>query len=259
MSSSIRFESLSKRYGADQIALRNASLEVRAGELMMVVGASGCGKTTLLKCVNRLVEPSSGQVSIDDESVARRDPTELRRCIGYAFQRFGLFPHMTVAGNVAVVPRLLGWTDEAIAKRVRELLELVGLATPGLATRYPHELSGGQQQRVGLARALAGRPKIMLLDEPFGALDPVTRDKLQIEYRHLHDRLELTTVMVTHDMTEALLLGDRIAVMGRGEVLQVASPEELLAAPASDAVKALMDTPRRQLAKLEALSGTAGA
>jgi len=253
VSSRIRFDSVSKRYG-DLVALREVSLEVRARELMMVVGASGCGKTTLLKCVNRLVEPSSGRVSIDDASVAGRDPAELRRSIGYVFQRFGLFPHMTVAGNVAVVPQLLGWPDEAIARRVGELLGLVGLAAPGLAERYPHELSGGQQQRVGLARALAARPKVMLLDEPFGALDPVTRDKLQIEYRKLHEQLELTTILVTHDMTEALLLGDRITVMDRGEVLQVAAPGELLRAPANAAVKSLMDTPRRQLQRLESLS-----
>jgi osmoprotectant transport system ATP-binding protein len=249
----IDLESVEKRWG-DTLALRGVTLSIARGELVVLVGESGSGKTTTLELVNRLAEPSAGKVKVAGQDVASRDPIQLRRSIGTVFQRFALFPHMTVAENVGLVPRLVGWSQADIDGRVRELLELTGLAPDEYAARFPRALSGGQQQRVGLARALAARPEILLMDEPFGALDPVTRDTLSWECRRLHDRLGLTTMMVTHDMTEALLLADRIAVMHEGSILQVGTPEELLTAPAHPQVSALLETPRRQMASLGRLS-----
>jgi osmoprotectant transport system ATP-binding protein len=208
----------------------------------------------LLKLINRLLEPTRGKVSVAGEDVQRRDAIELRRSIGYVLQRFGLFPHLTLAENVAVVPRLRRWPERDITARTEELLTLVGLAPDEYRQRFPHELSGGQQQRVGFARALAARPDVMLMDEPFGAIDAVTRDRLQLEYRGIHERLGLTTVMVTHDVTEALLLGDRILVLEQGQIAQLASPGELLRSPASASVAELLETPRRQLGRLRALT-----
>src|SRR5262245_26481259 len=248
----IELDRLAKRYGA-HVAVADLSLTIGDGELLVLLGGSGCGKTTTLKMVNRLVEPSSGHVRIDGEDVAALPPHELRRRIGYAFQRVGLFPHLTVAENVAVTPSLLGWDTARTARRVDELLELVELDPGVIRERRPDQLSGGQQQRVGVARALAAEPRLMLLDEPFGALDPLTRDRVQQSFRRIRARLGLTAIFVTHDMSEALLLGDRIAVMDAGRLLQVGTPRELLSRPASDIVRQLMDTPRRQAAAIDAL------
>ena len=248
----IELDRLSKRYGA-HVAVAELSLTVAEGELLVLLGGSGSGKTTTLKMVNRLVEPTSGRVRIDGDDVTALPPHELRRRIGYAFQRVGLFPHMTVAENVAITPSLLGWDAARIARRVDELLELVELDPALVRGRRPDELSGGQQQRVGVARALAADPRLMLLDEPFGALDPLTRDRIQQSFRRIRARLGLTAIFVTHDMSEALLLGDRIAVMDAGRLLQVGTPRELLSSPADEVVRRMLETPRRQAAAVEAL------
>ena len=248
----IELDRLCKRYDA-HVAVADLTLTVAEGELLVLLGGSGCGKTTTLKMVNRLVEPTSGRVRIDGEDVGSLPPHELRRRIGYAFQRVGLFPHMTVAENVAVTPSLLGWDAARVARRVDELLALVELDPARVRDRRPDELSGGQQQRVGVARALAAEPRLMLLDEPFGALDPLTRDRIQQSFRRIRARLGLTAIFVTHDMSEALLLGDRIAVMDAGRLVQIGTPRELLTAPADDVVRQLLETPRRQAAAVETL------
>ena len=249
----IELEAVEKRWG-DSFALRGVSLTVTRGELVALVGHSGSGKTTTLELVNRLTEPTRGTVRVRGRDVADTDPIALRRSIGTVFQRFALFPQMTVAQNVGLVPRLLGWAPGDVSARIDELLALVGLPPDAYRARPPRSLSGGEQQRVGLARALAARPEILLMDEPFGALDPITRDALGGECRRLHEELGLTTLMVTHDMTEALLLGDRVAVMHGGRVLQVGTPAELLSSPADDRVSALLATPRRQLERLGRLA-----
>ena len=247
----IEAEGLTKRYG-DALVVDDVNLSVQAGELVVLLGSSGSGKTTTLKMVNRLIEATAGSVRLDGVDTAHLPLHELRRRIGYVFQRIGLFPHMTVGENVAVTPRLLGWSPERMAARVDELLDLVELDL-ALRDRRPSELSGGQQQRVGVARALAAEPRVMLLDEPFGALDPVTRERLQQSFMRIRARLALTTVFVTHDMTEALTLADRIGVMHDGRLVQLGTPRELLTRPADDYVDRLMSTPRRQAAAVDAL------
>ena len=244
----IDFIGVDKRYG-DHIALGAVTLGIEAGQFVALVGASGSGKTTLLKTINRLVTPDGGRVRIAGEDVTAQPPHLLRRRIGYVFQEVGLFPHLTVAENIAITPKLLGWDAARIAARVAELLALVDLPA-AVAARAPSELSGGQRQRVGVARALAAEPGLLLMDEPFGALDPVTRDALGSDVRALHERLGLTTVMVTHDMAEAILLADRIIVLKGGAVIADGAPADLLAQATDPDVRALIDAPRRQAARL---------
>ena len=245
----IETEGLTKRYGASTVVDR-LSLTVAEGELLVLLGTSGSGKTTTLKMVNRLIEPSAGRVIIDGRDASTIEPHDLRRKIGYVFQRIGLFPHMTVAENVAVTLTLLGWKEASIARRVDELLDLLEL-DPAFRDRRPAELSGGEQQRVGVARALAASPRLMLLDEPFGALDPLTRDRLQQSFLRIRRQLKLTAIFVTHDMVEALVIGDRIAVMHEGRLIQIGTPAELLQAPTDDYVLQLMNTPKRQAALVD--------
>ena len=233
-------------------ALDSVSLEVPAGQLVALVGASGSGKTTLLKTINRLVEPDAGSVTVAGRAAKDVPVTEWRRGIGYAIQTVGLMPHLTVAENIALVPRLLGWSARERDERVAELLDLVALP-PAFSSRRPSELSGGQAQRVGVARALAARPALMLMDEPFGALDPVTRDELGRAYRALHERLGLTTIMVTHDVTEALLLAERVVVLAGGRVIADAIPAALLQGHGDERVDALLAVPREQARRLAAL------
>jgi osmoprotectant transport system ATP-binding protein len=250
----ITLKQVSKSYdGGETFAVRNVDLRVEQGELIVLLGSSGCGKTTTLKMINRLIEPTRGTIEVDGRDAGTTDAVALRRQIGYVFQGIGLFSHMTVGENVAIVPRLLKWPDKGIDDRVRELLEMVGLPPDEYAGRTPAHLSGGQKQRVGVARALAARPKIMLMDEPFGALDPLTRDALQSEYRRIHNDLGLTTIMVTHDMTEALLMADRIGAMHEGRLVQIGTPHTLLTEPADDYVRDLMERPKKQADRVEQL------
>ena len=244
----IELRRVSRQFGATR-AVDDVSFAVARGEFLAIIGESGSGKTTTLNMINRLIEPTGGQVLVEGTDIASADPVALRRKIGFAFQEIGLFPHLTVAENIAITPRLLGWPRAEIESRVAELLALMRL-DPALAARMPAQLSGGQQQRVGLSRALAAKPHIMLMDEPFGALDPLIRDELAADYRTIHDTLGLTTMMVTHDMTEALLLADRIGVMRNGRLLQIGPARELLSAPADGYVRAMLDMPRRRAGRL---------
>jgi osmoprotectant transport system ATP-binding protein len=246
----IELERVEKRYAA-HAALAGVSLAFAAGEFTALVGASGSGKTTLLKTINGLIVPDSGTVRMAGEDVAGLAGPDLRRRIGYVFQEVGLFPHMSVGENIAITPKLLGWDAARIAARIETLLDLVALPRE-VARRLPAALSGGQRQRVGVARALAAEPKIMLMDEPFGALDPVTRDTLGTDYRALHEKLALTTIMVTHDMGEAVLLADRIVVVKDGQVAADGTPAHLLATATDPDVRALLEAPRRQAQRLAA-------
>lgn len=227
-----------KRYrGQDAAAVDNLSLKIPSGEIVMFVGPSGCGKTTSLKMINRLIEPTSGKILINGDDVITKDATKLRRTIGYVIQGGGLMPHMTVADNIGLVPGLLGWDKQRISKRVDELLEMTGLDPKTYRRRYPRELSGGQQQRVGVARGLAADPPVLLMDEPFGAVDPITRSRLQDELMSIQEELNKTIVCVTHDIDEAIKLGDRILVLGQGaSIAQYDTPEAVLGDPASDYV-----------------------
>nr|MEA2798208.1 osmoprotectant transport system ATP-binding protein [Phenylobacterium sp.] len=255
MAGAIELSGIEKRYGA-QAALAGVSLSVERGEFTALVGGSGSGKTTLLKTINRLVTPDAGQVRVLGEDVATTAPHLLRRKIGYVFQEVGLFPHLSVGENIAVTPKLLGWEAKRIEARVANLLGLVDLPLE-VAGRPPAALSGGQRQRVGVARALAAEPGLMLMDEPFGALDPLTRDALGADYRALHDRLGLTTVMVTHDMAEAVLLADRIVVLREGRIVADGKAADLLAQTKDEGVRALLEAPKRQAERLRAKLGGA--
>ena len=235
----IEIEHLTKRYG-DTIVVDDVSFRVEEGTIAVVVGTSGAGKSTLLRMINRLVEPTAGRVLIDGQDTLSIPEDELRHRIGYVIQGYGLFPHRTVAQNIATVPRLLGWDRKRIAARVEELLDLFQLDPAEFAGKFPHELSGGQQQRVGVARALAAKPALLLMDEPFGALDPVIRGKAQDDLLAIQRRLGTTIVLVTHDMDEAFHLGDRIAVMDQARLLQYATPAELLTHPAEAFVEQLV-------------------
>ncbi len=234
----IVFDGVTKRYpGRTQPAVDNLSLTIPAGEICVLVGPSGGGKTTAMKLVNRLIPLTEGDIRIDGRSIGSLDETELRRGIGYVIQQIGLFPHMTVAGNIGTVPRLLGWDRQRIDARVRELLDLVGLDANGDRGRYPAQLSGGQRQRVGLARALAADPPLMLMDEPFGAIDPITRERLQDEFLRLHREIRKTVIFVTHDIDEAIKMGDHIAILAEGgHLAQYDTPDRILAEPANEFV-----------------------
>jgi osmoprotectant transport system ATP-binding protein len=234
-----------KRYpGRERAAVENLSFEVPPGEICVLIGPSGCGKTTALKMVNRLIPISDGDITIDGVSVRDLEPARLRRGIGYVFQQIGLFPHMTIENNIGAVPRLLGWPKQRIRARARELLELVGLDGDSDLRRYPGEFSGGQQQRIGVARAMAADPPIMLMDEPFGAIDPIARERLQNDFLRLHRQVRKTVIFVTHDIDEAIKMGDWIAVMRDGHLVQMATADDLLAAPADDFVASFVGADR---------------
>jgi osmoprotectant transport system ATP-binding protein len=242
---SITLENVGKVYPDGTVAVGDFSLDVQAGELAVLIGPSGCGKSTVLRMINRLIEPSKGTIRIDGQSIADQDPVELRRHIGYVIQNVGLFPHQNIRTNVGTVPRLLGWDRRRIRSRADELLDLVGLDPARYGGRYPHELSGGQRQRVGVARALAADPLVLLMDEPFSAVDPIVRARLQEEFLRLQATVRKTIVLVTHDIDEAVRLGDRIAVLGEGgRLLQFATPAELLSNPASEAVSTFVGSDR---------------
>jgi osmoprotectant transport system ATP-binding protein len=235
----ITFQNVSKSYGR-QVVLDDLSFEIKQGQFVVLIGPSGCGKTTTLKMINRLIEPNSGEICINGVNIMRQNPVELRRSIGYVIQQIGLFPNMTVEQNIAVVPKLLKYPKERWKPIVRELLELVNMPYEENAHKYPSELSGGQQQRIGVLRALAASPPIVLMDEPFGALDPITRDCLQEEVKKIQKKLKKTIVFVTHDMEEALKLADTIVFMNEGKIVQMASPEEMLRNPADNIVREFM-------------------
>ncbi|WP_030662555.1 ABC transporter ATP-binding protein [Streptomyces rimosus] len=240
----IRFESVTKRYPDGTTAVDDLSFEVAEGELVTLVGPSGCGKTTTMKMVNRLIDPTSGRIDVEGRDIATTDPVRLRRRIGYVIQQTGLFPHRTVLDNTATVPHLLGWQRKKARDRAAELLELVGLDPAVHGPRYPEQLSGGERQRVGVARALAADPPVLLMDEPFGAVDPVVRDRLQQEFLRLQASLHKTVLLVTHDIEEAIRLGDRIAVYGQGRIEQYDTPASVLGAPASPYVAEFVGSDR---------------
>ena len=250
----IELRNVYKRVGSDSdYAVDDVSCAVNRGGFLGLIGESGCGKTTTLKLINRLVEPTEGEILVGGESVQTQQPEILRRNIGYVFQGVGLFPHFSIEENVGAVPTLLGWDPVRIQQRCREMLDLVGLPFDDFAVRSPGELSGGQQQRVGVARALAAEPEVLLMDEPFGALDPITRAGLQDEFKSIQKSMNLTVIMVTHDMTEALLMADRIAVMKAGRILQLGSPENLLHHTEDDYVNEIVAMPKQRAHLVEQL------
>ncbi|MCG0276369.1 MAG: betaine/proline/choline family ABC transporter ATP-binding protein [Thermosediminibacteraceae bacterium] len=239
----IKFENITKKYGDTEV-IKGVNLEIKSGEFVALIGPSGCGKTTCLKMINRLIEPTSGKIYIDGQDISTLDAIDLRRNIGYVIQQIGLFPHMTVRQNIELVPFLKKWPKEKRLKRVEELLRLVGMAPEQFMNRYPSELSGGQRQRVGVARALAADPDIILMDEPFSAIDPIARTQLQDELYELQEKLKKTIVFVTHDIDEALKLADRICIMKEGTVVQFDTPEVILKNPASEFVENLIGKKR---------------
>lgn len=232
----ISFKNVTKKFG-DFVAVDDLTIEFKSGETIVLIGPSGCGKTTTLRMINRLIEPTEGSIYVNDTDISKIDPVELRRNMGYVIQQIGLFPHMSIAQNVGLVPYLKDWDESKRKQRVEELLEFVGMPASKFYHRYPNELSGGQQQRIGVARALAADPEIILMDEPFGALDPITRATLQDELLHMQDKLGKTIIFVTHDMDEALKLADKIAIMKDGKVLQFDSPQNILRNPSSGFVE----------------------
>lgn len=233
----IRMENVTKRYGESAApSVDNLTLDVPEGSTVALIGPSGCGKTTTMRMINRLIEPTEGHIFVNGEDVTRADPVKLRRHIGYVIQNVGLFPHMTIAENIAAVPNLLGWDQPRIAKRTDELLDLVGLDPKEMLKRYPRQLSGGQRQRIGVARALAADPSVLLMDEPFGAIDPIARTRLQDEFKQILKRVRKTVVLVTHDLDEAIRLGDRIAIMRAGKIVQYDAPDAILSHPVDDFV-----------------------
>ncbi|MBP3046102.1 choline ABC transporter ATP-binding protein OpuBA [Bacillus subtilis subsp. subtilis] len=232
----LTLENVSKTYKGGKKAVNNVNLKIAKGEFICFIGPSGCGKTTTMKMINRLIEPSTGKIFIDGENIMDQDPVELRRKIGYVIQQIGLFPHMTIQQNISLVPKLLKWPEQQRKERARELLKLVDMG-PEYLDRYPHELSGGQQQRIGVLRALAAEPPLILMDEPFGALDPITRDSLQEEFKKLQKTLHKTIIFVTHDMDEAIKLADRIVILKAGEIVQVGTPDDILRNPADEFVE----------------------
>jgi osmoprotectant transport system ATP-binding protein len=235
----ITLNQVSKSYDGVSRIINNLSFEVLEGEILMLLGSSGCGKSTILKMINRLIDPTEGRIYLDGKDIQGQDPIELRRSIGYVFQGIGLFPHLSIRENISMVPRLIGWPEDRINNRYRELLELVQLSPEIHTDRFPDELSGGQQQRVAVARALAADPAYLLMDEPFGALDAITRDSLQQEFLELKQRLNKTIIFVTHDIVEAVTLGDRIAILHEGRLEQIGTSEEILENPATDFVREL--------------------
>lgn len=246
----IVFDHVCKTYPGGVEAVRDLCLEVRRGETLVLLGTSGSGKTTTMKMVNRLIPVTDGRILIDDENIMDRDPVALRRGIGYAIQHIGLFPHMTIGENIAVVPKLLGWSQSDVAARVDRMLELTGLPAEDFRDRFPSQLSGGQRQRIGVARALAADPPVVLMDEPFGALDPITREQLQNEFLELETEIKKTIIFVTHDVFEAVKMGDRIALMDAGKLQQLATPKELVDAPANEFVDQFLGQHRFQLSLL---------
>jgi len=233
----IRMENVTKRYAENAPpSVDDLTLDVAEGTTVALIGPSGCGKTTTMRMINRLIEPTEGRIFVNGEDVMQADPVQLRRHIGYVIQNVGLFPHMTIAENIAAVPNLLGWDKPRIATRTAELLDLVGLDPDEMLNRYPRQLSGGQRQRIGVARALAADPAVLLMDEPFGAIDPIARARLQDEFRQILSRVRKTVVLVTHDLDEAIRLGDRIAIMKAGRIVQYDRPDAILSKPADEFV-----------------------
>lgn len=248
MSIAVEFCDVTKRFpNTHENAVNHVSFQIEEGELITILGTSGCGKTTLMKMINRLYEPTEGVIKVFGENILETDAVQLRRKIGYVIQQVGLFPHMTVEKNISVVPEILEWDKDKIQKRVTELLEMVNLEPELYRNRYPSQLSGGQQQRVGMARALAANPAIMLMDEPFGAIDAINRTKLQDELMEIHKRGGLTCLFVTHDVTEALKLGTRVMIMNQGEIQQFDSPKNILMNPANDYVASLLKSVKEGL------------
>jgi osmoprotectant transport system ATP-binding protein len=245
----IQFQNVSKSFdGGRTFAVKALHFGVHEGETLVLLGSSGCGKTTTLKMINRLIDPTDGHIEVDGKDIKDQDPITLRRRIGYVFQGIGLFPHMSIEQNIGIVPRLLGWSRQRRKSRIRELLNLVGLPPKEYEERFPMELSGGEQQRVGVARALAADPAYLLMDEPFGALDAITREALQQELLDLKKRFKKTILFVTHDIFEALTLGDRIAILHRGELEQIGGKGDILTRPATEFVTDLFGKPAKHLA-----------
>jgi len=241
----IRMENVTKRYGDSSApSVDNLTLDVPEGSTVALIGPSGCGKTTTMRMINRLIEPTSGRILVNGEDVTHADPVKLRRHIGYVIQNVGLFPHMTIAENIGAVPNLLGWSTDRVVRRTQELLDLVGLDPSQMLSRYPRQLSGGQRQRIGVARALAADPPVLLMDEPFGAIDPIARGRLQEEFKRILQHVRKTVVLVTHDLDEAIRLGDHIAIMQSGRIVQHDTPNAILSQPANEFVSSFVGVDR---------------